>query len=67
MDEAARRDPVGGYCFGDVIVAVDGKETPSLEKLFDVLETYKIGDEVTVAVLREGERKEAKVTLQELR
>jgi S1-C subfamily serine protease len=42
------------------------RKTPSLEKLFEVLETYKIGDEVTVAVLREGERKDVKVTLQKL-
>lgn len=62
-----RRDPAGGYHFGDVIVSIDGKETPSLEKLFEILETHKIGDEVTVAVLREGKRTEVTVTLQELR
>ncbi len=60
-----RRDASGGYQFGDVIVAIDGVETPTLAKLRDVLEAHKIGDEVTVLVLRDGKRTEVNVTLQE--
>jgi S1-C subfamily serine protease len=51
---------------GDVIVAVDGKETPSAEALGAVLADLKPGDTVPVTVLRGGTEQEVEVTLGEL-
>jgi putative serine protease PepD len=51
---------------GDVIVSVDGKETPTSEALGDVLADLKPGDSVPVVVRRGGAEQELKVTLGEL-
>jgi putative serine protease PepD len=51
---------------GDVIVAVDGKPTPTSEALGAVLAELKPGDKVPVTVLRGGNQTEVKVTLSEL-
>jgi S1-C subfamily serine protease len=49
---------------GDVVAAVDGKAIQSGADLFSALEHHKPGDTVTVTYLRNGERMEAKVTLE---
>jgi putative serine protease PepD len=51
---------------GDVIVSVDGKETPTADALSAVLAELKPGDTVPVVVLRGGSKQELKVTLGEL-
>jgi len=54
--------PIGG----DVIVAIDGREVTSGEELSSYLVTETSpGDEVTLTVLRDGERQEIEVTLDE--
>jgi len=54
--------PVGG----DVIVAIDGRQVSSAEDLSSYLVTETSpGDEVTLTVLRDGERQEVTVTLDE--
>ncbi|WP_439631109.1 S1C family serine protease [Gemmata sp.] len=47
----------------DVIVSLDGKETPGQETLRAMLENLRPGDSVKLKVLREGEEKEFKATL----
>jgi S1-C subfamily serine protease len=49
---------------GDIIIAVDGKEVTSIERLYAILDKHKVGDTVTVTVLRNARRKnETKVDL----
>ncbi len=54
-----------GYCAekaglqpGDIIVALDSKPTTSITDLTRTLRDYEPGDEVTIVVIREGERLE---------
>lgn len=57
------RESSGRVRLGDVIVAVDGKKIESPNDLFLLLEKYKVGDVVNVALLREGKTVQTKVTL----
>jgi S1-C subfamily serine protease len=45
-----RRDDQGRLILGDVIVAIDDNAVTSIHDLMTVLDTYKVGDQVTVAV-----------------
>lgn len=58
------QDQFGRVYLGDIITHVDGKEVNSLDDIYQILETKKIGDEVTVKYVREGKSNSAKVTLQ---
>jgi S1-C subfamily serine protease len=49
---------------GDIIIAVQGQETPNTQKLRDVLDKHKVGDTVKLTILREGKKIEVPVTLQ---
>jgi S1-C subfamily serine protease len=44
-------------------VAIDDKPVEKANDFFDVLEKYKIGDTVTLTVLRDGEETQVKATL----
>jgi S1-C subfamily serine protease len=59
-----RRDTEGRLRLGDIIVAIDGKKVESPNDLFLLLEKYKVGDAVTVSMLRDGRTVQAKVTLE---
>jgi S1-C subfamily serine protease len=48
---------------GDVIVAVDGKPVLANNDLSELVASHEPGDTVTLAVLRDGERHEIKMTL----
>ena len=52
-----------GYYLGDVIVAVDGKRVATSRDLYLILDNHKIGDELTVTVLRGRSPLDVKVTL----
>jgi S1-C subfamily serine protease len=54
----------GSITPGDVIVAVAGKPVDSAGKLFARLDDFKIGDTVTITVLRDGKRLDVPVALQ---
>lgn len=58
------RDDEGNPHLGDIITAIDKKPLKSGQDLFGVLDQYKVGDTVTVSYIREGERKQVKVTLE---
>jgi S1-C subfamily serine protease len=59
-----RQDDEGGVTLGDVIVNIDDKPVKAGKDLFGVLEQYKPGDTVTVTYLRDGQKKQAKATLE---
>ncbi len=46
----------GGLVLGDIIVAVDGKPVADAASLQDALERHKIGEQVTLTLLRDGGR-----------
>jgi aminopeptidase YwaD len=54
----------GGILPGDVMVAWDGVRMDSARDLFENLQLHEPGDTVTITVLRNGEQKDLKVTLQ---
>ena len=59
------RDIEGNIRLGDVIVAVDDKAVDSSDDLFTALQDHKVGEIVTLTVIREGEKQDIKVTLDE--
>jgi membrane-associated protease RseP (regulator of RpoE activity) len=54
-----------GLKVGDIIQQVDGETVDASNTLRDRIATHKVGDEVTLGVLRGGETLEVKVTLAE--
>jgi len=54
-----------GLKIGDVITAINGKEIKTMDELNEVKNTHNIGDEITLTVNRNGNKKEIKLTLQE--
>jgi S1-C subfamily serine protease len=63
---SATRDRNGDVVLGDVIVGVDGKPVEKTGDLFAALEPHNVGDQVTVTVLRGGDRVDLDVTLGKL-
>jgi len=59
-----RRESSGRIRLGDVITAVDGKKIESPNDLFLILEKYRVGDSISVSLLREGKAVQVKVTLE---
>jgi S1-C subfamily serine protease len=48
----------------DIIIGIDDKKIFTMEDLSEVLQNYDVGDEITLKVIRNGERKiEMKVEL----
>lgn len=62
--QPTRRDAEGRLRLGDIISAIDGKKVATPNDLYLLLEKYKIGDVVTVALLRDGKTVQAKVALE---
>ncbi len=58
------QDQFGRVFIGDIILAVDGKDVNSLDDIYQVLETKKIGDQVDVKYRRDGKTLTTKITLQ---
>ena len=59
-------DQEGEITLGDVIVGIDGQKVESVTDLYSVLDDRKVGDRVTLKVLREGEIVELEATLEAL-
>lgn len=51
---------------GDQILSVDGKEISSLDDLKEIIEEKKVGEKVSLTVLRDGEEKECYATTYDL-
>ena len=47
----------GDLVLGDIIQAVDGKPTETLNDFLDIIEKHKIGDVVELSILRKGSKK----------
>jgi S1-C subfamily serine protease len=47
----------------DVIIGIDGQGSPSFEDVRKILAARKIGDEITLKVIRGGQEQEMKITL----
>lgn len=60
------QDRFGRIYLGDIITKVDGKEVNSLDDIYQVLDSKKIGEIVSVEYRREGKTLSTKVTLQPL-
>lgn len=50
---------------GDIIIKIEGKEISTVTELNKIKYTYKIGDTITLTILRNGQEKELKLTLGE--
>jgi S1-C subfamily serine protease len=61
--KGAVRDRRGRPYLRDILLAIDGKKVSSFDELYHLLAGYKIGDEVTVTILREGTHKKLRVRL----
>jgi len=48
---------------GDIIVEIDGKKIKSFNDIMNIIANHKIGDTITIKVLRDGDTKSFKVTL----
>jgi S1-C subfamily serine protease len=48
-----------------VIVAVDGTSVDSVARLLGRLDEHRVGDVVTLTILRDGQKSDVKVTLRE--
>lgn len=59
-------DPWGRARLGDVIVGVEGREVQAVDDLIKELDSRAVGDEVKVALDRNGARREVKVRLTSL-
>jgi S1-C subfamily serine protease len=60
----ARETPTGRIELGDILVAVAGKPVTTIDELMAVLEDHKVGEQVTVEILRGNRREKITVTLQ---
>jgi S1-C subfamily serine protease len=56
----------GGMALGDVIVKLDNTPIKRSSDLFRALDSHKVGDEVELELLRDGELRKVKVTLEAL-
>ena len=59
-----RRESSGRVHLGDIITAIDGKKVESSNNLFLLFERYKVGDVVTISLLRDGKPVETRVALE---
>jgi S1-C subfamily serine protease len=57
------RDRYGRYLVNDVVTAIDRTPVKTYDDLFGALESYKIGDPVTLTVEREGKARPVRFTL----
>jgi S1-C subfamily serine protease len=62
---AARPTRGGGVIPGDVIVSIDGKEVDTVSRLLSRLDEFQPGKTITLGILRDGQKVDVKVTLQE--
>lgn len=60
----ARETATGRIELGDIILAVDGKPVDTVDDLMEIMERHKVGDRVTVEVLRGNKRHAVNVVLQ---
>jgi S1-C subfamily serine protease len=62
--QGATITPEGNIIANDIIVAVENKPIDSVEKLLARIDSFKVGDTITLTILRKNEKIEVPVTLQ---
>jgi S1-C subfamily serine protease len=62
--QGATITPEGNIIANDIIVAVENKPIDSVEKLLARIDGFKVGDTITLTILRKNEKIEVPVTLQ---
>ncbi len=58
------RQVPGGLVLGDIILALNGEPVTDYNSLRDQVERYKVGDTVTLTLLRDGKKIEVPLTLE---
>lgn len=58
-----RQSRRGRILLGDVIIGIDQRRVSNYDDLYNALDSYRPGDEVTVHFLRDGRRKKSRVRL----
>jgi len=61
-----RYDKQGHLLLGDLIIAMNDHPIKDINDLFRVLDMHKIGDELTVTILRAGKELDLKIVLQSI-
>ncbi len=56
---------IAGLKIGDVITAADGTPVPTMEKLNEIKNTHKIGDDMVLTIFRNGETLDVTLKLKE--
>ena len=59
-----RDEDTGEVEAGDVITAINGEGVHTGKDMFSAFDKYKVGDTVTVTILRDGQQQDVKATLQ---
>lgn len=62
--KSTKRDAYGRLVLGDIITAVNGKKVSNGSDLYRILDQCKVGDVVTVEVLRGDQKEKVSVTLE---
>lgn len=60
----ARETMNGRVELGDVIVAIGGRPVATVDDLLDVMEDHRVGDQITLEIVRGNRREKVSVTLQ---
>lgn len=60
----ARETQAGRIELGDIIVAIDGKPVETIDHMTDLMEARKVGDQVTLDIIRANKRQQVAVSLQ---
>jgi S1-C subfamily serine protease len=61
-----QRDRRGRFVPGDIIIAIDGKPIRELKDLYRILDSYEVGDVVTLRVRRPDGRADLQIKLQDV-
>jgi S1-C subfamily serine protease len=60
---STRRDASGQIQLGDIIVSIDGKPVAKPQDLYQILEQAKVGQKVTLTIVRDDERQDVAITV----
>lgn len=60
------RDRYGELYIQDIIVGIDDHKISSYDDLYNVLDQYRIGDTVTITLMRNGEKRKIRFTLERI-
>ncbi len=64
--EGMQKDRRGRYILGDILLEIDGQEVNNYDEIFNVLDKYSVGDQVTIQFMRGDEKKRTKIKLMEI-